>query len=468
MLNNIFNRFKTQLHILQLEGYLILRYIKWNFRNLYVNNLESKKPLVWTDKAKRLYLTSIIYIILTTYFLVLYFGFWGILLALVICYLYTPLLILAVITIKPYEIANRYHVKSKIKKKILYLKSKGLKIIGITGSYGKTTVKDYLYTILSSKYKVLKTPDSYNTLFGIASVVDLELSESYKFFICEMGAYKKKDISELCSCILPDHAILTGINEQHIERFGSLQNTIEAKFELIQAIPKNGIAVLNGDNENIKKNYQRFTLNPILYGNSEPDFMYQNVQINNGVTFALLQIQGNSIKVQNNAVVGKGNICNLLGASIMAYKLGVGIGHIQKSYTNLNPTKHRLEIIKKEDDKIIIDDSYSSNVDGFKNALTFLNSFTGIPKVLVTPGIVELGNLNNDVHQHLGVLANEICDFVILVGKTDRTLSLASKIKSEKVHYINSIYSLEGLLNQLNLKRSVVLIENDLPENYSS
>ena len=466
MLNNAFERFRTQLHILQLEEYSVIRYIRWNLQNLFVKNLESKKTLVWTPKAKRLYAISTLYSFAFIYILLSNFGFLGLLIALVISYLYIPLLILSVVTLKPYELVNRQSVKRKIRKKILYLKSKGLKIIGITGSYGKTTIKEYLYTILSSKYTVLKTPDSYNTLFGIASVVDLELDENYDFFICEMGAYKKGEIAELCSCILPDHAILTGINEQHIERFGSISNTIEAKFELIKAIPKDGISVMNIDNHNIRTNYQRFTSKPILYGSRSPSFIYKEVRMNSGITSALFEIDGNSIKVQCTGVFGLGSVSNLLGASVMAYKLGVDIKSIEKSYTKLKPSKHRLEITQKEDGTTVIDDSYSSNVDGFRNALTFLNSFNGRSKVLVTPGIVELGKFTNDIHRGLGDLADKVCDIVILVGKTDRTDSLASHIEGEKVYYIDSIYHLKNKLSELQLKTPVVLIENDLPEHY--
>lgn len=466
MLNNAFERFRTQLHILQLEEYSITRYIKWNLHNLFVKKLESKKPLVWTPKAKRLYDISILFSFVFIYFLLSNFSFLGLLIALVISYLYIPLLILSVVALKPYELVNRFYVKSKTRKKILHLKRRGLKVIGITGSYGKTTIKEYLYTILTSKYTVLKTPDSYNTLFGIATIVDLELDENYDFFICEMGAYKKGEIAELCSCILPDHAILTGINEQHIERFGSINNTIEAKFELIQTIPNHGISVLNIDNDNINTNYQKFTNEPILYGRGASNYTYKDTQVINGKTSFLLDIEGSSIEVQNNAISGQGSVSNLLGAFVMAYKLGVDIKTVKESLRKLKPIKHRLEVIEREDGTTIIDDSYSSNVDGFKNALLFLNSFSGRPKVLVTPGIVELGNFTNDIHQVLGDLSNKACDIVILVGRTDRTLSLASRIKGEKVHYVDSIYHLNNKLSELQLNKPVVLIENDLPEHY--
>ena len=122
--------------------------------------------------------------------------------------------------------------------------------------------------------------------------------------------------------------------------------------------------------------------------------------------------------------------------------------------------------MQKEDGTTVIDDSYSSNVDGFRNALTFLNSFNGRSKILVTPGIVELGNISNDLHHVLGDLADKVCDMVILVGKTARTESLRSKIKSDKVHEIDSIYLLKKKLSELNLTKPVVLIENDLPEHY--
>jgi len=135
---------------------------------------------------------------------------------------------------------------------ICCLSKNNLKVIGITGSYGKTSTKEFLYQILRQKYKVLKTPGSYNTLFGIYKVINHELDARYDFFICEMGAYKIGEIKELCDCVLPDFAILTGINEQHLERFGKIENTIKAKFEIVETLKDKATAAINHADENVE------------------------------------------------------------------------------------------------------------------------------------------------------------------------------------------------------------------------
>ncbi len=484
---------KLHLHILQLEGYKARRFIKWVFRNYFVRSVENKKPLVYTSKAKFLMRVSILYMVLALLFL-LYFGsivgfiVWILLITQPYIFLLTSL-----VTRMPYEYLNRVLVKRNVKAKILRLKSKGLIVIGITGSFGKTTTKEFLYKILKTEFKVLKTPDSYNTLFGIYKVVDLELSDSYDIFICEMGAYKRGEIKELCDVVLPDHAILTGINEQHLERFGSIKNTIRAKFELIKAVDKNckeSLKLLNIDNQNVKQNYLKFTDNAILYGGIPPKNVkenvqsdkslyqnnnrpsqnftynyYENMKYSNGKLSVDFIVDGKKFAFQNLTIAGLGNVSNLLASTIMAKKLGVSYANIRDAVKNLKPVSHRLEV-KYLKDKVLIDDSYSSNVSGFKVALDLLKSFNKNTRIIVTPGIVELGNRTIEIHKELSELVNKVCDVVILVGKNEKTNALANKVDRKKINYINSIKNLNSTLEKLGLKNPVILIENDLPENY--
>jgi len=230
--------FKIHLHIFQLEEYKPLRLLRWVAQNFFVRSYAEKKPLVWTFKAKFIFTVGLFYWILLTGTLSLIFGLPGLLGGVAAGTQTYIFLILGLLTLRPGEIINRILVRRKIRRKITQLKETGLQVIGITGSYGKTSVKEFLYQFLSPSYKTLKTPESYNTLFGIHKVIDLELDENYKYFICEMGAYKRGEIKELAETLLPDHGILTGINEQHLERFGCIENTIKAKFELIDSIPR--------------------------------------------------------------------------------------------------------------------------------------------------------------------------------------------------------------------------------------
>lgn len=384
----------THLHILQLEEYDPMRLLKWWVRNPLVFKLQNKKPLVWTAKAKFIFCLSL--------------GFW-------------PLMFLALLILKPYEVINRKVLKNKMRNKILRLKQGGLKVIAISGSYGKTSVKEYLYQILKTKYKVLRTPGNYNTLFGIAKVVEWELDENYDFFLCEMGSYKIGETQELCETYLPDYAILTGLNEQHLERFGSLENEIKGESESVgYVLAHGGQVVLNFGNSLIFQNTPN-SPNILTYGQKE--YTHPRDQ-------------------------------NIDGAFTLAKLLG-----IHKLPKLLKNPIHRLSLISRGD-MTIIDDAYSSNTDGFTAAVKYLKSFEGW-KVIVTPGIPELGSATYEIHKRLGKLLADI-DQVILVGKNDRTRGLADGFGKDVI-YIDKVTEAIGKVIQ---SKATVLFENDLPDNY--
>mgnify|MGYP001571370424 CR=1 FL=1 len=381
----------THLHILQLEEYDPIRFLRWWLKNPFKFDLENKKPLVWTPKAKFIYALS--------------FGFW-------------PLMFLALFILKPYEIVNRRVLKTKMRTKILELKKHGLKLIAISGSYGKTSVKEYLYQILKTKYRVLRTPGNYNTLFGIAKVVEWELDANYDYFIVEMGSYKIGETQELCETYLPDYAMLTGINEQHLERFGSLENAIRGESESVEYVLSNGgQAVVNLGNKYISQKYQSIT------GYGQKEYAHPRDQ-------------------------------NADGAWTMAQILG-----IKKTNISLVNPIHRLSLIHRGD-MSIIDDAYSSNTDGFAAAVKYLESFSEW-KVIVTPGIPELGSETYAIHKKLGELLKNI-NQVILVGKNERTRGLANGYGKDVI-YVDKVTEATGKVKQ---SKATVLFENDLPDNY--
>lgn len=378
-------KLKLYLHIFQLEGYDISRFLRWVWTHPSPGKLEDKKPLVWTAKARLLYLFSWILFPITFIFPWLS-------------------LVLGMGILWPFEYLKRQQIKIQVKSKIEKLKNKGLVVVGITGSYGKTSTKEFLYQILKTKYRVLRTPESFNTMLGIAKVVNLELDESYGIFICEMGAYKRGEIAELCQMVKPDYGILTGINEQHLERFGSLENIRKAKFELVNYVGERN-SVINGVNYGLGK------------------YNHPSEQ-------------------------------NMEGAVQMARILGVKT--IPK---NIKSPEHRL-ILTQRGEMTIIDDAFSSNVNGFKSAIKYLTTFPGW-KVVVTPGITELGKKTESIHKELGTLLQGI-DQVILVGKNDRTRGLEIGYK-KPVEYINQVGEAIGKVKK---SKAVVLFENDLPDNY--
>lgn len=408
------------LHVLQLEQYRPMKLWQWFITHPFKRKIGEKKPLVWTPKAKLLFAGSLVWI-----YVLLRIWWPGGVIAFLLPWI--PLS-LSLFGLKPFEAVNRSRVKDKTIAKINSLSR--LRVIGIAGSFGKTTVKEYLFQILSKKYRVLRTPENYNTLLGIAKVVDLELDEHYDFFICEMGAYKKGEIAELCQVLQPQYGILTGINEQHLERFGSIENIIRAKFELVDFIlKKGGKVVANVGSEPLRgrlKEYKDFKDQIFEYGMKEKDPLGQNLE----------------------------------GAKTMAKVLGMSDEEIKEAVKEMKQPEHRLNVIDRGLYKII-DDAYSSNPDGFKAAIKYLSEFKEW-KVVVTPGIVELGKATREIHRELGGLMTNVVDQLILVGKNERTENL-EKGYGKSVEYIEDV---KDALGKVKEKKSIILFENDLPDNY--
>lgn len=453
---------KLYLHILQLEGYEPSRFLSWLVRSLFTRNVEGKKPFVWTSKATFLYYTSIVLTLLLPVLTYPINSTYSLILLIILAVLPWTSLLMALLVLKPYEVVNRQRIIEKTRVKIQGLQN--LQVIGITGSYGKTTVKEILYQLLRTKYKVLRTPKSYNTIFGIAKVVDLELDDTYDFFICEMGAYKRGDIAELCRMVNPKHGILTGIAEQHLERFGSLENIVAGKFELIESLPRGGEAILNGDNVHIVANAWRAKSVYKFYGvdNEKSEVKAEDIEYSGKGSRFTVKLGKDSFYVQTK-LLGKGNIQNILGAVTLAKSLGLSADELKEAVKDLEPTANRLELIERGGN-IIINNSYSSNPEGFKESIEVARNIKAKTKVLITPGIVELGSRTGAVHEDLGQVTDGVFDTAILVGETDRTKPFAQNLRKTKVEFVKSTN--EALERVKQYKDTLILIENDLPDNY--
>ena len=267
---------------------------------------------------------------------------------------------------------------------------KNLQTIGITGSYGKTASKEIISFLLASKFKVLKTPLNCNTKLGIAFVILKDLKPEHEVFVCEIGAYKIGEIREICQMIRPKIGIITGINEQHLELFGSLKDTIKAKYEMIAVLPKNGLAVFNAKNKLVLKLSYRKKKNKKLYGR-------KRIFYKSGLTGDWYQEA-----IQAGFVIG-----NHFGLSERKMKQRL------KEFKNF-PLALKIKKIKKAK---VIDDSYSSNPNGFLAVLDLIAKMPAKKKILITPGIIELGQASDKIHQTIGKKAAKVCQQIILTKK---------------------------------------------------
>lgn len=345
--------------------------------------------------------------------------------------------------------------------------------IGITGSYGKTSVKYILNAMLSEKYNVCMTPHSFNTPMGLTKVVLNYLKNENNILIAEMGARQEGDIKFLCDLIKPHHGIITGVGSQHFQTFGSLENIAKTKNELVLALPDSAYVVFNGDSKNCKMMFNTCQLKNkfIISLSKKSELVIENVKLNENGTEFMLKYQENSVECQT-ALLGKHNLLNILLSACLAIKLGVSLEKISKAIKSLEPVPHRLQPIENGN-VLILDDAYSSNDEGAKNAVEVLKFFEGKIKICITPGIVELGEKENNINQEFGKQLAEVCDYVIIVNKINseslKKGLLSKKMEEENIFVVENLdfakQKLEELISPEN--KYAVLFENDLPDNYT-
>lgn len=425
---------------------------------------EEKKPLVITDRVKRLFVTEGI---LTA--LVLLAGFvmpskYLVPVVLFVAAIISPLVtMLANIINAPVEKHIRNKFYNSAKEKITSMSN--LKIIGITGSYGKTSVKNFVSALLAEKYNVLMTPHSYNTTLGVVRTINENLTPLHEVFVVEMGARQKGDIKEICDLVNPEAGILTSIGPQHLETFKTLENIVNTKYELLDSVG-GGKKFVNYDSEPIK-NHEKAE-NTITYGTSEEcDYKAENIKVTpSGSEFTLKTPQGEvTLKTK---LLGKHNVINLAGSVAVAMEYGVDIESIKIAMRRIESVEHRLQI-KKQPDCTIIDDAYNSNPEGAKGALETLREFEGT-RIVITPGMVELGEKEEKENEKLGAICARCADYAIFVGEKQYPVlkkgADSVRPEDEKIMCAKDIYEAFNMMRSIQAEDKIVLLENDLPDNY--
>lgn len=461
------------LYIYQILEYNSWDFLKWFLKNPFKRNLQKKHQLEWTQKAKLLGFIGITLLILdsviTSYLLT--GRFWLSLILLPIKSLYSPLfLIVAQILISPLEYYQKQKTITAAKKKLSKLPN--LKIVAITGSFGKTSTKDILYTLLWKKHYVVKTPKSFNTPLGIAQTILEDIKENTEVFICEMGAYKIGEIKKIASLINPTIGIITAIAPQHLQKFGSLENIAKAKFELVENLSPNSVAILNNESDWLQKLASHSSSgNIIFYGDENNPFYASNIRT--GIVGTTFQIHTPKGQTEINIpLIGEHHVQNFLAATAAALALGLTLFEIKERAKLLLPTPHRMEI-KKMGNMILIDNSYNANPKSAESSLELLASFEDNRKIVITPGFVELGKEAAKANQEFGHEIRCLADEVIIVGENAKK-DLLEGMKDiysnpeEFVHFAKNTQEALVLAQELTQGvETAVLLENDLPDQYS-
>lgn len=344
--------------------------------------------------------------------------------------------------------------------------------IGITGSYGKTSVKNYLTAILSERYSVCATPLNFNTPMGISKTVLEFLSPSHQVLIAEMGARQVGDIKELCDIVEPKYGIVTAVGEQHLATFISLENIKRTKSELPNYLEKTGCCVFDVDNENSLDIYKKANCQKlgISLTDSTIDCYATDIKQTTSGTNFVIHIKGMGQINCQTKLFGSHNVKNVLLAVMMAAKLGLTKDEISRGLARILPVEHRLQLIRAENEVLILDDTYNASIEGSNRALEVLGSFNGYRKIVITPGLVELGTMERVANYGFGQKIAAVADLVIIVNKTHylaiKEGLLDGGFKEENILHAETIEATKQLLEQ-NLKpKDIILWENDLPDNY--
>lgn len=482
-----FVRLRRAAHVYQLESYKPVWFLRWcradRGRALFLGSLKGeKKPLVMTGRVWRMTVSGAVLTVLAIltpagvahlaggapYDLIVAGAMFG-----VAFYAVRWFLLAGDLFMRPVQYAiNARHLRAARSR----LDDVGPLVIGVTGSYGKTSTKFAIQRLLGDPGEVLATPGSFNTPLGVARTINESLGTQHRYFVVEMGARHLGDVAEICSLVRPSIAVLTALGPAHLESFGSIEAIARAKYEIVQALPDEGVAVMNVDDEGVRTLADATEqVRVIRYGiepGARPDVTARDVEVTgSGTALTLVDVSTGASAALATKLLGRHAIEHLLAAVAVSLATGSDLRTAAVRASGLEPVEHRLQIIEGSGGVTVIDDAYNSNPAGAAAALDVLARMPGRRKVVVTPGMVELGELQVAANRELGRLAGKVADSLIVVAELNRSAIVAGAEEvgaGDKVIVVDSLADATERLRSLLGSGDVVLFENDLPDQYES
>lgn len=339
-------------------------------------------------------------------------------------------------------------------------------IIGITGSAGKTSVKNYIYECLKQYYITYKSPKSYNTLKGLTITINKYLYSYNNYFILEMGLSHKGDIKKITKYFHPNISIITEILPSHLETMKTMESIIEEKMQIIYNMKPNGLIIINGDNELITNNINKYNINNnkiITVGfNNDNDIYVSNYSLNKDYSILIINYNGNNYQIKTK-LIGKHNIYNVLIVFSLLISFNYNIEDIIRLLSPLQNYENRLEI-KYYKKLTILNDSYNSNINGFINALEILSLYEN-RKYIITPGIVEGGSENDEMIKKVVKKIISVCDYCYLINNknTKYFINYFTIYNYSNYKVKNNFFD---AFEEIKNEQLTVLIENDLTDFY--
>lgn len=446
----------------------MVSYAVWEFRTRY------KIKIAYTARVKRLLTADFILTALVNILVYVYAGHEWFCLSAVLSLLLSKLTVVAAdFLLQPLEKQINLHYVRDAKR--ILASNKDLLIIGITGSFGKTSTKNILYRVLSEKYNVLMTPGNFNTTLGVVRTIREHLKPYHQVFIVEMGAKQMGDIKEICDIVHPHIGIVTSVGNMHLETFKTLQGVGKTKFELLDSLPSDGLGIINMDSEGIASYPAKPTHCLIVTSAIKADgtdVKAENVAYSRrGVSFDVCIKGKESYRVETR-LLGEGNILNVLVSLAAADHLGVSVKQQKSALASLQPVEHRLSISNKGG-LTVLDDAYNSNPSGARMALAVLKQIAadaGSKGIVVTPGFVEMGVQQEEANRGLGRDIARYADKAIIVNRYNRQAIVdglkEGGFKEEDMYCVDSLDQAVLKLGAICSSGDVVLYENDLPDTF--
>lgn len=475
-MSNILSRYRPRyirslVYMLQASEYNPRDYLAWVHRTRDFAHVEKRKTLEKTPKALAL-LTFTWILFLAWCFSVIYFvnstGSDAPLVAAgALIVLISPLLLPYAILIPLFVLqVLQWPVEAYlISQARTTLRSHKATKIAIAGSYGKTSMREILKTVLSEGKKVAAPPGSYNTPLGIAKFV-ASLKEDEEVLIFELGEYHPGDVRKLCELVRPDIGIITGVNEAHLEKFVTLEKTTDTIFELAAFVEPTHLYI-NGENERTRTRGKGANVTYTRTGAGAWQVAEARTSLS-GTTFTLSN--GISTFTVASKLLGLHMIGPVVATFDIAMQLGLTVAQIENGIAKAKPFAHRLEPKEWADGVTFLDDSYNGNPDGAAAVIAFLASLKG-RRFYVTPGLVEAGSRTREVHEEIGhKLAATGIERVVLI-RTSVTPHIEAGLKAGgfkgKLLRYDDMPGCLTALRMLTVPGDIVLVQNDWPDQYS-
>jgi UDP-N-acetylmuramoyl-tripeptide--D-alanyl-D-alanine ligase len=386
-------------------------------------------------------------------------------------------LVAANVVTKPAEARIRRHYLTLATRRLTQVDPM---VVAVVGSYGKTSTKHILAQLLQPSVNTLPTRKSFNTLMGVSRAINEDLEPENRVFVVEMDAYERGEIAAISNLVHPRIAIVTAIGPQHMERFGSLDRITDAMFEVVAALPSDGTAIVHtGDDSGVAlaRRASAAQRRVIRYELADTrtmtgaDVVATAIRIDaRGCAFRW-QWAGEGLDLAVAIpLLGRHQVANVSAALAAVHVLGYPVDAAIAAAASLEQIEHRLQLMRTAGPLTVIDDAYNANPVGVHNGLEVLAAMTGGAKFLVTPGLVELGSVEDAENRRYGAHAATVCDHVIVMSaKTSDALCAGLRsagMSEDRIHVVDSLDDATAVLQRLSKPGDVVLFANDLPDTY--